>query len=186
MKRNIIFMNGPPGSGKDESANYLVNNHGYKHTTFKEAAFDLVCGYYNISMEEYLKLYNDRATKEVPSDLLDGKSPRKAMQYVVEEIYKPKHGKDVLANKVIDIIKNDPYNNYVVSDLGLPEEEIIIHYRLRTERYAIIQLQKPECNYNNDTRNKTLIYHYVIQNNKDKQSLYNRLDNIVAIVKNLP
>ena len=45
---------------------------------------------------------------------------------MVEEVYKPKHGKDVLANKVIDIIKNDPYNNYVVSDLGLPEEEIIV------------------------------------------------------------
>ena len=69
-------MNGPPGSGKDESANHLVNKYGYKHTTFKEAAFDLVCAY-NISMEEYLKLYNNRDTKEVPSELLDGKVTKK-------------------------------------------------------------------------------------------------------------
>lgn len=177
--RKIIILNGCPGSGKDTVSEYICKKYNYKSIAFKDGAFELVYNYYNLSKDEYMSLYNDRSLKEKPSDKLDNKSPRKAMQYVVEEVYKKKYGRDFLAKKIINQIKNDKSNNYVISDLGLDEEEISVHYHLRNEDYMIIYIDRDGYTFENDTRSKRQIIHRTITNNSTLEDLYKQIDNII-------
>ena len=177
--RNILILNGCPGSGKDTVSDYLVANYNYKTIAFKDSAYKAVYEHYNITKEEYMSLYNDRDLKDKPSDLLEGHSPRCAMQYVIEQVKKPKYGKDYLAKATIEIIQKDVYNDYVISDLGLPEEEIAVHYYLRKEKYQIIYINRNGYDFSKDTRSKRQIIHNTIDNNSDLDHLYKQVDKIL-------
>lgn len=177
--RSILILNGCPGSGKDTVSDYLVKNYNYKTIAFKDSAYKAVYEHYNISKEQYMELYNDRSLKDTPSELLRGRSPRSAMQHVIEEIKKPLYGKDYLAKETIEIIQKDVYNNYVISDLGLPEEEIAVHYYLKNENYKIIYIDRNGYDFSKDTRSKRQIIHYNIYNNSDLANLYKQVDEIL-------
>lgn len=177
--RTILILNGCPGSGKDTVSDYLVANYNYKTIAFKDSAYKAVYEYYDLTKEEYMTLYNDRATKDVPSELLCGHSPRSAMQYVIEHVKKPEFGKDYLAKETIDIISKDVYNDYVISDLGLPEEEIAVHYYLKNENYKIIYINRNGYDFSNDTRSKRQIIHHNLDNNSDLDHLYKQVDEIL-------
>lgn len=177
--RKIIILNGCPGSGKDTISDYLVANYNYKTIAFKDSAYRAVYEHFNLTEDQYMTLYNDRTLKDEPSELLDGYSPRSAMQYVIEKIKKPQFGKDYLAKKTIDIIKKDMYNNYVISDLGLDEEEIAVHYYLKEEEYYITYINRTGYDFSKDTRSKRQIIHYNIENNSDLDHLYKQVDKIL-------
>ena len=179
--RRIILLNGCPGSGKDTVSDYLVKNYNYKTIAFKDLAFKSVYEHYGISKETYMSMYNTRALKDIPNELLGGKTPRKAMQYVVEEVNKPVLGRDYLAKATIDIILKDEYSDYVVSDFGLDEEEITVHYKLKHENYTVVYVDRDECDWSNDTRRKRYVIDHTIYNNKDHNNLYMQLDNILKI-----
>lgn len=178
-ERRVILLNGCPGSGKDEIAQYLVRTKGFKTLAFKDQAYKSVYTYYNISEDQYMSVYNDREQKDQPQEFLGGLSPRKAMQYVVEQVNKPKLGRDYLARATLDQILKDSDNDYVVSDLGLDEEEIITHYLLQKENYKILEVQRDGCTYTNDTRSRRLIIDGVILNDGTLEELYNKVDKLI-------
>lgn len=177
--RKIIILNGCPGSGKDTIADYLVKNYNYKTIAFKDSAYKAVYEHFELTEKEYMSLYNDRSLKDEPTELLKGYTPRSAMQYVIEQVKKPQFGRDYLAKKTIEIIKKDVYNNYVISDLGLDEEEIAVHYYLKEEEYQIIYIDRTGYDFSKDTRSKRQIIHHNIENNSDLESLYQKVDEIL-------
>lgn len=180
--RKIILLNGCPSSGKDTIANYLVEKYDYKTIAFKDQAFKDVYSYFNVSEEDYLKLYNDRSTKDKPTDLLQGYSPRRAMQYVVEKVNKPLLGKDYLAKYTLEFILKDMYNNYVVSDLGLEEEEQAVLSLLKEEQYKIIYINRDGFDFKNDTRSKRTYIDFTIDNNGSLDDLFQKVDNYLKTV----
>lgn len=177
--RRILLLNGCPASGKDTVSDYLVKKYNYKTIAFKDSAYKSVYEHFNLSKEQYMSLYNNRELKDKPTELLNGYSPRTAMQYVVEKVKKPQLGKDYLARETIDLILKDVYNNYVISDLGLDEEEIATHYYLKKEKYSIVYIDRTGYNFANDTRSKRQIIHYNIFNNSTLENLYKQVDNII-------
>lgn len=177
MSQKVILLNGCPSSGKDTIANYVVKEYKYKTIAFKDKAYKDVIDYYNISEEKYMSLYNDRSTKDEPCDELNGLSPRKAMQHVVENIKKPEYGKDYLAKYTLNIILNDKNNNYIVSDLGLDEEEELVHSLLKESLYKIVYIERQNYTFENDTRSKRKHIDHIINNNKDENNLYKEVDN---------
>lgn len=179
MTQKIILLNGCPSSGKDTIANYVVKEYKYKTIAFKDKAYIDVIDHYKIDHNEYMTLYNDRTTKDSPSDKLDGLSPRKAMQYVVEKIKKPEHGKDYLAKYTLNIILNDPNNNYIVSDLGLDEEEELVHSLLENKNYKIVYINRENYTFENDTRSKRNKIDFTIDNDSDENGLYKKVDNYI-------
>ncbi len=176
--RKIILLNGCPGVGKDEIANYLAREYNYKTIAFKDKAYLSVAKHYNISLEDYMQLY---LNKDTPTDILDGLSPRKAMQYVVQDVNKPKLGRDYLARDVLDEIRFDKESNYVVSDFGLDEEEIQVHYKLSRENYVVINIQREGHTYEFDTRSERMIIHHIIYNDGSTEELYEKVRQILNL-----
>jgi hypothetical protein len=73
-KHPIIGLGGPKGSGKSFAADWLVANRGYTRVKFATALKNMlrVLGL----TDEHI----EGALKEVPCDLLNGRTPRHAMQ----------------------------------------------------------------------------------------------------------
>ncbi len=177
--RKILLLNGCPSSGKDTIANYIVEKYGYKTLAFKDQAFKDVYTHFGLTEKEYMDMYNDRSKKDSPVDKLGNRSPRKAMQYVVEEINKPKYGKDYLAKHTLEIVLKDVYNNYVISDLGLEEEELAVHLLLEKEKYQIIYISRDGFDFTNDTRSKRNKIDYHIDNNESLEELFKKVDALI-------
>lgn len=179
MTQKIILLNGCPSSGKDTIANYVVKQYNYKTLAFKDKAYLDVIEHYKIDYNEYMELYNNRDTKDEPNIKLNGLSPRKAMQYVVEKIKKPEKGKDYLAKYTLNIILNDPNNNYIVSDLGLDEEEELVHTLLKNKNYKIVYINRDNYTFENDTRSKRKHIDHIIDNNSNESELYKKIDSYI-------
>lgn len=73
----IIGITGKKGAGKDTLAAILVQD-GYRAMAFADALYTEVARRYNVT-EAFLR---HRPTKETPSPLLQGKSPRQVLQEI--------------------------------------------------------------------------------------------------------
>lgn len=159
----IIIFNGPPGSGKDESASYF-KRRGFKHLSFKYVLFKETIAFFGVDKEWFMNGYNDRSIKERPEELLDGMSRRQAMIYVSEDITKPAFGNDVFGVYVANEVEDG--KDYAISDGGFEEELIPLINRAGADNIVLVQLTREGCDYSSDSRryfNGKLIEEYVIQ-----------------------
>ena len=145
----IILFNGPPGSGKDEAANFF-KVRGFKHLSFKYQLYKETIAFFGVDEEWFMAGYKDRAIKERPEKLLDGMSRREAMIYVSEKITKPFFGKDIFGKQVADEI--DIHNDYCISDGGFVDELIPVINRVGSDNFVLVQLTRDGCDYSSDSR----------------------------------
>ena len=66
----LIGLAGHAGSGKDSVADYLVSRYGFVKSSFSDALYREVAAAFGLPDESLLR---DRATKEVPTELLAAK-----------------------------------------------------------------------------------------------------------------
>lgn len=159
----IILFNGPPGAGKDISADYF-KQYGFKHLSFKYQLFKETIKYFDVSEQWFMNGYNNRSEKEIPSALLGHMSRREAMIYVSEEVIKPKKGLDYFGNLVADEI--DLEKNYAISDGGFVHELLPVVQKVGTENFVLVQLTREGHDFSADSRRyfdgKNLVDEYVL------------------------
>lgn len=150
LQKVVVIFNGPPGSGKDEAAEYCTEmfDPAY-HMMFKEKLFELVLSIFNISDEEFFELYYNRETKNLPTCKLRGFSPRSAMIYVSETVIKPHFGKDYYGLCAAENMKG--HGIYFFSDGGFKEEFKPVYDECEGNM-LIIRLHREGCNYSEDSR----------------------------------
>lgn len=198
----IYLFNGPPGSGKDECANYVANTFGAQQLSFKTALMELTCEHYGVSLDWFLSEYNNRSLKETPYSELGGISKRQALIHISEDIIKPKFGSDYFGVVTAAKIKSD--SNYVFSDCGFVDE---VNPLINTgEAVTVVQLTRDGYDFSFDSRrylNAKIEKEYVlgfetepnedqytkeqlntrairIHNNGGLQDLYNCLDRMIT------
>ena len=147
----IFVTNGPPGSGKDAASEYLVEIYGFKHMTFKYELFKQTFVHYGVSEEWFMEGYNDRTKKELPEELLGGKSKRQALIHVAEDIIKPTYGSDYFGQQAASNIKLP--GQYCFSDSGFSTELQPLINKFGTEKVCLIQILRDGCDYSKDSRN---------------------------------
>lgn len=151
----VIFLNGPPRSGKDTAADYLY--YTYDNITTIKFADPL----HNMAqaMLDDLGISFDDSYKDKIIEAL-GVSYRQFLIDMAEKFMKPLYGKDIFARIALEKIKfiNSDSSEYeqedvvVISDLGFIEEaQMIIDY-LGKENCHLIQIERENCNFNNDSR----------------------------------
>lgn len=86
LPRTLIAFTGLAGSGKSTAAQHLVKNHGFQRLRFAGPLKDMMRA---LGLTE-AEIEGDR--KEMPCDLLGGKTPRYAMQTIGTE-----WGRDIIA-----------------------------------------------------------------------------------------
>jgi hypothetical protein len=159
----IIIFNGPPGTGKDEAANFF-EKLGFTHLSFKSALIKETVSFFGVDIDWFMNGYQDRAIKERSEKFLDGMSRREALIYVSEEITKPALGNDIFGICVADEIVDG--TNYCVSDGGFVEELLPIINRIGSENIVLVQLTRDGCDYSSDSRryfNGNLVKEYTIE-----------------------
>lgn len=169
----IIGITGLKQSGKDTAAAILVTN-GWKLVKFADGLKEMMKALYrSTGMDEVqIELMVDGSLKELPNDLLDGKTTRYAMQTLGTE-----WGRQLISENLwINICKAKcQTGNIVISDVRFPNEvqlvkdldgvviKLIRSYHTRVDSHASEKLIKD------------LPYDHLIVNNSTIEHLQNKI-----------
>ena len=116
----IIGLSGLKGSGKSTAANFLVKDGFIKMSFAEPIKRMLAC--VGLSSRD---LYGDR--KEEPNDMLDGKTPRYAMQTLGTEWGRDLISPDLWVNVVKhNILHSHAEDDIVIDDCRFPNEILMI------------------------------------------------------------
>lgn len=149
--KDIIILNGPPGSGKDAICKYLEDYWpDCKQLEVKARLFELVLAISGMPEDQWWALYNCRQTKEVPHRDLAGLSPRQFMIHVSENIMKPLYGKDYFGKYAARQVAKSDRNLLVFSDGGFPEE---VQLLAAVGNVHLVHLFREGCSFAGDSRN---------------------------------
>ena len=121
-QKDIIILNGPPGSGKDALCKVICEHTRTKHLEVKARLFDLALSISGLTAPVWWGLYNDREKKERPTPLLGGLSPRGFMIYISEQVMKPLFGADYFGRYAAAQAESCPSDVIIFTDGGFREE----------------------------------------------------------------
>lgn len=146
-KTKIVIINAPPNAGKDYAAEKFAKWYGTIHQSFKYTLIKITCAIYGVSVEWWNENYT-REQKEIPMDVLGGRSMRQALIHTSENVIKPIFGNDWFGKLTKGMIIQDEIN--IFSDGGFIEEMIPL-----TELDAeilLIRMTADGCSFDNDSR----------------------------------
>lgn len=148
-RTKVILLNGPPGSGKDTAADFIVGRFGARKLEFKNALHHLVCEHFGLDYGAWMRDYDNRALKEMPRADLGDRTPRQAMIHVSEEIVKPRHGNGYFALRTLDRMHHKAI--HVISDCGFGSE--VETMAAAFHDVLVIKLVRTGCSFDGDSRN---------------------------------
>lgn len=150
MLPNVIFLNGPPGCGKDFVADHLCVKLGYsklKMTSPMDASLKALLG---LNDEQYREFRETR--KDEPMARFGGKSFRQVLIAFSEEFSKPIFGDDFFGQRGADTILAEPESRFVISDSGFRGEAKAIVDRVGADQCLLVKLSAAGCDFSGDSR----------------------------------
>ncbi|UCR74505.1 hypothetical protein RCIP0073_00038 [Klebsiella phage RCIP0073] len=152
--KKVIILNGPPGCGKDTIARVLEEIGGFDIHSFKKPMFDIAETMLGpVKFKQFMKLYNDRDTKEMPCDLLGQMSPREFFIHISESFVKP-----ILGNEQFGYLAAsgaiEATSHVVFSDGGFPDEvRALIEHEQSDYHLYLVRLHREGFTFEGDSRN---------------------------------
>lgn len=148
----IVFLNGPPRSGKDTCASIIADRFAGVATmkmsdpvkAAVHAAFGLA---HNVNGFE--------TRKDQPCEEFFGFTPRQCYINHSEKYMKPLYGKDVFGKlfaRRMEYIKYAQKATVIVADSGFVEESIPAIEKVGAENCMLIRIHRPGHTYENDSR----------------------------------
>lgn len=151
-RKTVIILNGPPGVGKDVQALAITKAMRFCRKPvkmqMKDALYAETLFHYDLG-DSHVDLFIDRNYKERPNVLFGGRSPRQALQYVSEQICKPRYGKDYFGRISAQSVELCNEDFIIFSDGGFIEEVNCIAEKANT---VLIRLRKDGVDFTGDTR----------------------------------
>lgn len=147
--KKIIFLNGPPGCGKDTIANLLVEKYNGVNLKFAQPLRNAICGLFDISDDELDIVKNnhiDNSYYRIRDVMID----------IGENIIKSKISRDWFGTALLNNIKKYHANVdlIVVSDLGFIREFEVIYTDLKNlYDIELWKIYRPNTSFLNDSRN---------------------------------
>lgn len=163
-----ILLNGPPRAGKDTAAAALSSRFAAFHYKLSHPLKVAIPALLGIE-DRKLELERD---KDIPKDVLFGKTFRELQIGLSELFVKPMLGQGAFGSFAAQHIKNHcgPGRMVVISDLGFPYEVDPIIRVVGKKNVLILQLSREGCDFNKDSRS------YVEHNDVDMIQLHNKYD----------
>jgi len=191
----IVFLNGPKGSGKDETVKLLeiatkddLITKNIVHLKFAQPLFNTLREMFCLDPNEWDHMYNNH--KEEQTDVLYGMSPREAMIWLSEKVIKPNFGKNYFGNVAVNKINSFPYPQekvFIFSDSGFFEEAKTITDAFTPEICYYVKLMRHGKTFDGDSRSywnpkdANIPNHncFILENNGSKNDLMVNASNII-------
>lgn len=160
MHRKTIFLfNGPPGCGKDAACAEIMRlDQETIYAYYKEWLYEKTAKSLGFTFEAWSKICQDTVLKDTPMFTQWGsvETPRQMLIHVAESVLKPKYGRDCIAVKMAERLKEkvkglDHYT-VVVPDLGFPEELTTLREHFPDANIVLVHIQRPSHTYKGDSR----------------------------------
>lgn len=137
----IIFLNAPPGAGKDTIANHISATYGTEIVSFKKPMFAIASAMVGMTIPEFMIHYDDRQKKEFPCNEFLGMSARSLLIAISEEFCKPKFGNDYFGKVAAASMNIETLNSvgYVFSDCGFVSEVHPIAEKFGNDACRVVQ-----------------------------------------------
>ncbi len=140
----IVFLNGPPGSGKDTAADQFLGRYRAKFAAPTKA---MVCGGLGVTLE-WLE-----ENKDKPHPALNGETPRKFLIRLSEDFIKPIYGDQFFGKVMVELLKKFGDNAVVfITDSGFLSEAIPVVAHVGIENCLKIELYRKGKDFKNDSR----------------------------------
>ena len=194
----LFLLNGPPCSGKDSLANYVVKTD----RTFGKmaAAFPIkeaMRSFFGLSDDEYYQYENNRQIKDVKQDRFGGKSWREVNIAFAEDFVKKTYGQKIFGDLLVSRIKNirSPKQGYniIISDCGFTEEVEPLVEEYGADNIHTIKLARKGHTFDIDSRDyidceKLGIGEYFLRNTRNEAFYHKNGFSLVQALKagNLP
>jgi len=190
-KLNIIWLNGPPQSGKDTCANYIRNKLGVNHCLHIKLADPInkaLRGLFShIDDETWTELREFK--KDVKVSILMHKSLRDSFISFSEDWAKKFYGPDIFgliaAERIqLAIKQNKSIHTVVFSDSGFVEEILAVKRTISSTKHFLIRVHRDGYSYTNDSRSylsNVCEIELDIQNTS-LLTLFRELDNILQTI----
>lgn len=167
FKKKIVFLNGPPSSGKDEIAKLMAIRYDFKHMKFADIIKDITCAALSINRLEL------EERKEQKLEVL-GATIRAFLIWLSEECFKPKYGDDIFGRFMAMKTLNTIYDRIIFSDSGFFSEFYPVAYANIGGQNLVLEVHRPGYDYSQDSRSywyephrsdaRRLASHGIIQN----------------------
>jgi hypothetical protein len=153
----IIIMNGPPDSGKDTAADYLVEKHGFTKLEMKSALrkvahkiASIQWGHRAVEMCDDLEFDKQlKSTKK--TEAFGNRTWREFLIWLSEHVAKPIFGSSVFATAAIKEIREAGSELIVFSDGGF-QVEVDEIAKAFPDAVRIVHLYRSGCTYEGDSR----------------------------------
>jgi hypothetical protein len=152
----IVFLNGPPGCGKDTVVQHLVQYLQFTHLKFAAPIKRMVCGLLN---EDTKWLEQE---KDVPHRTLrrsDGAAiasidtPRQLLIALSEDLLKQRYGSDFFGLVMNNEISKAAQKLIIISDSGFLDEAYPVVRKWGIGNCMHVRMYRPGCNFTKDSRN---------------------------------
>ena len=174
----IIFVNGPPGAGKDTVAAIISRHYAsvrrYKMSKPLKAA---VGEFFMIPLQTWHKMTETQEVKETKQPLLQYDTPREALISLSEDWAKPRYGNDIFGKLAAQYLGQPTASPYtVISDSGFRDECLPIIKRFGGKNCLLVRMHRDGCTFVGDSRSYIeLADHQVtevdVYNNQDLEML---------------
>jgi hypothetical protein len=176
----IVFLNGPPRSGKDTAARLIMNAfHGVQRLGFADhlkRATHAAYGMFDIPFDHF------EAVKDDPREEFFGLAPRRAYIEHSETYMKPLHGPLVFGHLWLRDARQRNASAICVPDSGFAPEAGPGIEHFGAENCTLIRLHRPGHDFGNDSRSyvELPVRTFDIANDDDTGRLRARLMEVLA------
>jgi hypothetical protein len=144
----IIFLNGPPYSGKDTAAKLLREiNSNVSRMAFADTLKEMFCKAHGLAA------FPDGLDKEKPMPApYHEKSWRQGVIAFSENYMKPAFGKDILGKLLLKQIQSLALPIVAISDSGFIDEALVLTAKYGKKNCCVVQMHRPGRTFLGDSR----------------------------------
>lgn len=157
MSTKVIFLNGPPGCGKDFAGRlfatrYVGSVHVDKFARYLKEATHALYGIFIQGKPAPHDWFENR--KDRPASELFGLTPRQAYIAVSETYMKVQHGDRIFGQLALRNIRMEAPSAdlVVITDSGFREEAEVLVEHFGAENCLMIHVRRSDCSFDGDSR----------------------------------